>query len=162
MIKATLFKIRLIYRYAVFSIFASLTVMVTGCVYDPFYYGPPPHAHYSPYYYDYYYYPSVQVYFQFTTGYYFYRDGGLWRKTRVLPRRISISAFERVKIKIESDRPYLKFQEHGRKYKPNPQYRVDKKNSLKEREANQKWFRDYQQRKDKPKQMPKTNKRGRY
>ena len=72
MIKATLFKIRLAYRYAVYSIFFGLSVILTGCVYDPFYYGPPPHSHYSPYYYDYYFYPSVQVYFQFTTGYYFY------------------------------------------------------------------------------------------
>jgi hypothetical protein len=127
-------------------------------VYDPFYYGPPPHPHYSPYYYDYYFYPSVQVYFQFTTGYYFYRDSGIWIRTRVLPPRISINALDRVRIKIESEKPYIKFPEHNLKYKPNPKYRVDKVKSLKEKEANQKWFKDYQQRKVLPKKPPKEKK----
>ena len=166
MIKATLYKIRLVYRYAVYSVFFGLSVILTGCVYDPFYYGPPPHSHYSPYYYDYYFYPSVQVYFQFTTGYYFYRDRGVWIKTRALPPRIIINARDRIRIKVESEKPYLKFPEHNLKHKPNPRYRVDKEKNLKEQEANRKWFKEYQQRKDKPKKIPKAkkdkDKRGRY
>jgi hypothetical protein len=150
----------------VYSVFFGLSVILTGCVYDPFYYGPPPHSHYSPYYYDYYFYPSVQVYFQFTTGYYFYRDRGVWARARVLPPRIIINARDRIRIKVESEKPYLKFPEHSRIYKPNPKYRVDKEKSLKEREANKKWFREYQQRKDKAKKMPKEkrdkDKRGRF
>ncbi len=158
MIKATLFKIRLAYRYAVYSIFFGLSVILTGCVYDPFYYGPPPHSHYSPYYYDYYFYPSVQVYFQFTTGYYFYRDRGVWTRARVLPPRIIINARDRIRVKVESQKPYLKFPEHNLKYKPNPNHRVDKAKSLKEREANQKWFKEYQQKKDKAKKLPREKK----
>ena len=158
MIKAALFKLRFIYQCAVFSVFVSLSVLLTGCVYDPYYYGPPSHSHYSPYYYDYYYYPSVQVYFHFTTGFYYYRDGGLWRKTRSLPRHISINARDRVRIKVESEKPYSKFPQHNLKYKPNPGYRVDKEKSLKEREANKKWFKDYQQKKGNAKKAPKEKK----
>ena len=158
MIKETIFKIRRVSRYAVYSVFFGLSVILTGCVYDPFYYGPPAHSHYSPYYYDYYFYPSVQVYFQFTTGYYFYRDRGVWIKTRALPPRIIINARDRIRIKVESQKPYLKFPEHNLKYKPNPNHRVDKAKSLKEREANQKWFKEYQQKKDKAKKLPREKK----
>ena len=157
--KAALFKLRLLYRYVLFSVFFGLSVLLTGCVYDPFYYGPPSHSHYYPHYYDYYYYPSIQVYFHFTTGLYHYRDGGIWKKSRVLPPHIRIYARDRVKIQIESDKPYLKFPEHKRIYKPRPNFRVDKERGIKEREANQRWFREFQQRKDKPKMKSKPRKR---
>ena len=159
MSRSSMFKLWFVLQRAVFAVFIGSSVLLAGCVYDPFYYGPPPHSHYSPYYYDYYFYPSVQVYFHFTTGYYFYRDGGVWIKTRVLPPRIKINAYNRIRIKAETDKPYLKFPEHNLKYKQNPKYRVDKEKSLKEKEANQKWFKEYQQRKDKPKKMPKEKKK---
>ncbi len=166
MIKLALVKLRFIYQYTVFSAFVTLSMLLTGCVYDPYYYGPPSHSHYSPYYYDYYYYPSVQVYFHFTTGFYFYRDRGVWLKVRVLPPHININARDRVKLKIESEKPYLRFPDHASKYKPNPKYRVEKEQSLKERNANKRWFEDYKQKKDKPKKVPKKKKdkekRGRY
>ena len=136
-------KLRLIPRYALFSVFVSFSVFLTGCVYDPVYYGPPPHYHYHPHYYDYYYYPNTQVYFRFTTGIYYYRDGGVWVTAKILPPHIHIDITNRVRIRVDSERPYLKFNEHSRIYKPKPDYRIDPERSRKEREANQRWFKEY-------------------
>ncbi len=161
--KVALFRLRRFYRYAAFSIFFSLSILLTGCVYDPFYYGPPTHSHYYPRYYDYYYYPSAHVYFHFTTGFYYYLDSGVWLKVKVLPPHIIIDARDRVRIQTESDKPYLKFPDHKRHYTPKPTYRVDKERNIKEREANKRWFQEYQQKQDKPKMKPKDKMpRGRY
>lgn len=104
-----------------------LAVLFTGCVYDPYYAGPPPHSHFRPYYYDYYYYPGVRVYFQFTTGFYFYYDGRIWVRTKILPPHIHIDPHDRVRIRVDSDRPYLKHHEHREKYKPRYEYPAYKK-----------------------------------
>lgn len=157
--KAALLRLRLIYRYAVFSIFISLSILLTGCVYDPFYYGPPTHSHYYPRYYDYYYYPSAHVYFHFTTGFYYYLDSGVWLKVKMLPPHIKIDARDRVPVQVESDKPYLKFPDHKRHYTPKPTYRVDKERNIKEREANQRWYREYQQKQDKNKGQPMDRRR---
>ena len=158
MSKVALFRLRRLFRYAVFSLFFSLSILLTGCVYDPFYYGPPTHSHYYPRYYDYYYYPSSHVYFHFTTGFYYYLDSGVWIKTRVLPPHIQIDARDRVRVQIEADKPYLKYPEHKRQYIPKPTFRVDKDRNLKEREANQRWFREYKQEQEKFKRNPKDMK----
>ena len=142
-ISVWLLKFRSVFRYTVFLGFASFSVFLTGCFYDPGYYGPPPHYHYHPHYYDYYYYPHAQVYFRFTTGIYYYRDGGVWVTAKILPPHIHIDVTNRVRIRIESDKPYLKFNEHIRIYKPKPNYRLDMERSRKEQEANQRWFKEY-------------------
>jgi hypothetical protein len=107
-----------------------LVIGVSGCVYDPYYSGPPPahryYPYYYPYYYDYYFYPSVRVYFQYSTGYYFYYSRDRWIRTKVLPPYIHLSPWERVKIRVDSNRPYLKYKEHVKKYPPKarpPEYR---------------------------------------
>ena len=127
--------------------------LFTGCVYDPVYYGPPAHTHYQPYYYDYYYYPSVRVYFQFSTGLYFYSVDGHWVKARVLPSHVHIDPHDRVRIRIDSDKPYLYQSEHHRQYIPRPGYRPSRESDQREREANRKWYREYEQSKEKSKKQ---------
>ena len=105
-----------------------LAASLSACVYDPYYHRPAPAHHhyypyYYPYYYDYYYYPSVQVYFQFSTGFYFYFSNHRWIKTRVLPPHIHLYPRERVTIRLDGDKPYLKHHEHVKKYRPLPEYR---------------------------------------
>lgn len=95
---------------------AGLIVAFSACVYDPRYPGPRYHPYYYPFYYDYYYYPGVRVYFQFSTGYYFYFSRNRWVRTRVLPPHIHLRSADRVKIRIDSDKPYLRHREHARRY----------------------------------------------
>ena len=143
MVSMPILKFRLLIRYALLLGSISFAGFLAGCVYDPVYYGPPPHRHYHPHYYDYYYYPHAQVYFHFTTGIYYYRDGGVWVTAKILPPHIHIDAAHRVRIRVESDRPYLKFNEHIRIHRPEPNYRIDPERSRKEREANRRWHQEY-------------------
>jgi hypothetical protein len=133
--------LRLAALYGLASVLLAAIMTSTGCVHGPGYYGPPSHR------------PHAHVYFQFTTGVYFYLDGGVWIKTRVLPPHIHIDAGNRVRIRVESDKPYLRHNEHVRVYKSEPNYRVDVERSRKEREANQRWYQEYQ------KQTPKGRKK---
>lgn len=141
--------------------FSVMAVIMPGCVYDPVYYGPPPYTQYHPYYYDYYFYPSVRVYFQFTTGYYFYWLDGRWIKSRTLPPKIHLSLNDRVRIKVESDTPYIKYDEHVRIYKPKEGVPVDLEKSRKERDANELWYREYEKSKVKPTMKPLKDKEDR-
>ena len=156
--KAARSKFGLAYLNASFYALVSASILLTGCVYDPLYYGPPPYSQYQPSYYDYYFYPSARVYFQFTTGYYYYRVKDRWVRARVLPPDVHIDARDRVRIREDSDKPYLRLPEHERSYKPNPNYRWDRDRSIREREANQQWFREYEQRQGKPGTKPKEDK----
>lgn len=155
MIGAPPLRYRLIFRYAIFLGITGFSAFSTGCAHGPPYYGPPPYYHYHPHVYDYYYYPRAQVYFHFTTGTYYYWDGGVWVTSRTLPRHIHLDATNRVRIQVESDKPYLKFNEHNRIYRPEPNYRMNPEQSRKEREANQRWFQEYQ--KNNPKGGQKRN-----
>lgn len=120
-----------------------LAVVFAGCVYDPVYYGPTAYPDYRPDYYDYYYYPSAGVYFHFTSGYYYYRSGSRWLQVRHLPSHIHIDARDRVKLRIDSDKPYLRHKEHHRQYKPRPDYHADKEREARERAANRHWYQKY-------------------
>lgn len=146
-------------RTLLFSVVAGLSVLLGGCVAAPYAYGPPPYPAYQPYYYDYYFYPTAHVYFQFTTGYYFYLRDGRWVRSRVLPPDIHLGVVDRVKLKINSDKPYTNYNEHIRQYKPRPDYHIDEQRSLKEREANKTWFRQYEERKPKPVKRPSKDKK---
>ncbi|MGD8785653.1 MAG: hypothetical protein PVG75_14510 [Thioalkalispiraceae bacterium] len=148
MVTHILFQLRMI----ALSIVASL--LVWGCVYDPVYHGPPAYGYYHPHYYDYYYYPSARVYFRFSTGFYFYFTNGHWVRTRILPPHIHIDPYDRVRIRVKTDKPYLYHDQHKSRFKPRPTYRVDerKTRSLKEREANREWYKEYQRNQKPPKQ----------
>ena len=147
---------RIIFRRILIPAVIAISLFSAGCVYDPVYYGPPPHSDYRPHIYDYYYYPSVGVYFHFTSGYYYYRDRQRWIRSRVLPPHIHIDSKSRVRIRVDADKPMVRHKEHVRTYKPRPDYHSDKKRSIKEREANKRWYENY---KMKEKQMKKEQKK---
>ena len=106
----------------------SLVVGLSGCIYDPYYYGPvhrPYYPNYYPFYYDYYFYPGVQVYYNFSTGYYYYPSGKRWIRAKKLPPHIHLDSRERVITRVEGDKPYLKNQQHIQKFQPRRDYRDD-------------------------------------
>jgi len=144
---------RRVLRHAMLAGLVGFAVFLNGCVYGPPRYGPPPYYHYHPDVYDYYYYPGAHVYFNFTTGIYYYLDGGVWVTARTLPPHIHLDAVNRVRIRVDSDRPYSKFDDHKRMYKPAPNYHMDPDASRREKEANQRWYQDYK------KAYPKSGKR---
>jgi len=124
-----------------------LFVMVSvSCVVDPHYYGPPVQprpAYYSPY--GYYYYPSVQVYFQYSTGFYFYPSGSIWLKSRVLPTRFRLDPRDRVHLRIESNRPYLYHHKQVKKYQSPKDHKAVPENDRHERNLLHKWHKEQQQ-----------------
>lgn len=104
----------------------SLVLGITGCDDDvrvkSTSYGS---SYYAPY--DYYYYPYSRVYFNISTGYYFYHDHDRWRRTRTLPRHYRLDHRDRVKIRVKSkDRPYIRYNEHRAKYGPRKRFDRDK------------------------------------
>lgn len=103
-----------------------------------------PHAHYHPH--DYYYYPSVGIYFRYSTGYYYYPSGTVWIRTRHLPSKYRLDQHDRISIRIDSDKPYEKHHQHRERYRPNPRYRPDPYRDEKERYYNQKRYQEYRNR----------------
>jgi hypothetical protein len=104
----------------------------------------PPHPHHAHYHaYDYYYYPSMRVYFRYSTGYYYYPSGTVWIKTRRLPPKYRLDQRDRVIIRIEKDKPYARHHKHQEKYRPHPDYRSDPYRDEKERYYNQKQYEKY-------------------
>lgn len=113
-----------------FVLTLGLLTGLSACVYDPYYHGPGPARHtyypyFYPFYYDYYFYPSVQVYFNFSTGFYYYLSGKRWIRTKALPPHIHLDPRERVKTRVEGEKPYLKNEQHLQQYKSRPNYRRD-------------------------------------
>jgi hypothetical protein len=66
--------------------------------------------------YDYYFYPNVAVYFQISTGYYFYEDHGRWVRVRQLPPNIHLDSRYRRQLTIRDPYPYTRYAEHARQY----------------------------------------------
>lgn len=131
-----------------FTLFMGLVMVITGCAYDPHYTGPAHRAYYPyyyPYYYDYYYYPSVRVYFNYSTGYYYYPYRKRWIRSRTLPHHIHLDPRDRVIHRIENDKPYLKHEEHRKKYQARPSYRADPEIHRKEQTHNMRLYQQHQQ-----------------
>lgn len=81
-------------------------------------------SYYQPY--DYYYYPNTRIYFNISTGYYYYPDRDRWVRIKRLPPRYRLNHNDRVTIRIKSkDQPYLYHKEHRARYAPRRQYRRD-------------------------------------
>jgi len=97
-------------------------------------------AYYSPY--DYYYYPYSSVYFNISTGYYYYPDGVSWLKVRTLPTRYILDDRDRVRVVINSDKPYVKHTEHRVRYTPRPNIKYEKTRDARERKSNLLRFRN--------------------
>jgi hypothetical protein len=129
-------------------------------VYDPYYsepYGVYPHSYHHPSYYDYYYYPTIGVYFQYSTGYYYYRSKDKWIHSRQLPPRYRLDPRDRVIVRIPYDKPYKRYDENRHEFKPNPKYRRDKEIDRRERDYNRRWHEDYLKRRDKSKRAPSND-----
>lgn len=82
--------------------------------------GPPPWA---PAYgrrahgYRYYYYPESGVYYNVATSSYFYLNGGAWQVGVSLPTAVVINPSAYVSLDLDTDRPYLYYEEHRNKYR---------------------------------------------
>ena len=98
-------------------------------------------ARYYPY--DYYYYPNYSVYFHISTGYYHYYDGRSWIKVRTLPPRYILNSSDRVRLVINSDRPYIAHNKHRTTYTPRPTFRPNKKRDIIERRNNRSRYKNY-------------------
>ena len=85
----------------------------------------------------YYYYPSVYVYFDIDRKVYFYLEKGVWRVAAKLPPIIlPPSPGEVIEIILDTDKPYVYFDDHKKKYPP-------KKWKKKKKKATDKWKNKY-------------------
>lgn len=136
-----------------FIVSLGLVMGLSACVFDPYYDGPGPGHHtyypyYYPFYYDYYFYPSVQVYFNFSTGFYYYLSGKRWIRTKNLPAHIRLDSRERFTTRIEGDKPYLENDKHIQQYKPRPDYRPEPQVHRKEQLQNLKSYQQHQKKQE--------------
>ena len=67
--------------------------------------------------YRYYYYPASGVYFNVSTRSYFYLNGGTWQVAMALPSTVIIDQNNYVSLELETDKPYLFYEEHKVKYR---------------------------------------------
>lgn len=65
----------------------------------------------------YYYYPDSGVYVNVSTGSYFYLNGGTWQMAMTLPSTVRLNTSNYVSLELETDRPYLFYNDHKIKYK---------------------------------------------
>ena len=86
--------------------------------------GPPPwapaHGYREKAAHHYYYYPSSSVYFDVERRVYFYRSGGEWHVSPILPPTIVIEPTHYAEMDLETDEPYRHYNEHREKYKDHP------------------------------------------
>lgn len=82
--------------------------------------GPPPHAPAHGYRakYAYRYYPGACAYFDVSRKVYFYLEGDNWMMSVSLPRAIQLQLGDHVTIEMDTAKPYVRFEEHKRKYPP--------------------------------------------
>jgi hypothetical protein len=82
--------------------------------------GPPAHAPAYGYRakYQYRYYPACSVYFDVGRKVYFYLESDQWRISAELPNRLRVGLGDYVFLEMDSDRPYLDYQNHQQKYPP--------------------------------------------
>jgi len=109
---------RQIFSIVVFSLFCLVGASLSGCVVANRPYGyvhTPP----GPVMYDYWYYPDVQVYYNYSSGMYFYLGtGGVWIETRTLPPTLRYRLGSHISIHSRYQRPYREYEEHRRAYPP--------------------------------------------
>jgi hypothetical protein len=82
--------------------------------------GPPPwapaHGHRAKQMHHYYYYPSVGIYYDLSARTYFYMSGGTWQVSATLPPRVVLDAGDAVTLELETEIPYLYYEDHQKKY----------------------------------------------
>ena len=67
--------------------------------------------------YRYYYYPASGVYVNVATGSYFYMNGGNWQVGMTLPSTVVLDKTNYVSLELDTDTPYIFYEEHKVKYK---------------------------------------------
>jgi len=67
--------------------------------------------------YHYHYYPASGVYFNVSTGSYFYLNGGTWQMAMTLPSTVVLDRSDSVTLELETETPYIFYEEHKVKYK---------------------------------------------
>lgn len=82
--------------------------------------------------YSYYYYPSAGVYFNTSTRTYFYLNGGAWQASATLPSSVVIDTGDYVSLELDTDKPYLYYDEHKVKFKgkKGPPHKKGKKKKI--------------------------------
>ena len=93
----------------------ALAFSLAGCTY----YGDDPPRRIFPYpdpNYEYYYYSDINVYFHIHTGFYYHYHGGVWHRSRRLPRHLHLKRRHRRRLYIREPSPYDRNREHRRRY----------------------------------------------
>ncbi len=82
--------------------------------------GPPSHAPAYGYRakHQYRYYPSQSVYYDTARGLYFYLERDNWQVSVSLPSKLKVSLGNYVEMELETDKPYVQYKEHVKKYPP--------------------------------------------
>jgi len=68
--------------------------------------------------YDYNYYPSLDIYHEINTGFYWYIDQERWIRGRNLPPKFILHRYKPVYLHLDIDRPYRLIKEHRDRYLP--------------------------------------------
>lgn len=71
--------------------------------------------------------PDCPAYYDTDRGVYFYLEGDNWVVSVSLPDRLSLKAGTQVVLEIETDKPYLYYEDHKRKYPPGHSKKFKKK-----------------------------------
>ena len=91
--------------------------------------GPPAHAPAHGYRakHQYRYYPSRSVYYDTGRRLYFYIKGDNWEVGASLPNHIRVSLGDSVNIELDTEKPYIYYSEHVKKYPPGQRKKKNKK-----------------------------------
>ena len=91
--------------------------------------GPPAHAPAHGYRakHQYRYYPSRSVYYDTGRRLYFYIKGDNWEVGASLPNHIRVRLGDAVSIELDTDKPYIYYSEHVKKYPPGQMKKKNKK-----------------------------------
>ena len=82
--------------------------------------GPPAHAPAHGYRakHQYRYYPACSVYFDIGRKVYFFLEGENWRISAGLPNNLRVALGDYVVFEMDTDKPYLDYENHRQKYPP--------------------------------------------
>jgi hypothetical protein len=84
----------------------------------------------------------MDVYFHIYTGWYYYRSGGIWWRTRTLPPQVHLDPRYRKRIVVRNEPPYRRPPEPREAYPP-PDWRPDPRRDREEREHNRRVHEEY-------------------
>jgi hypothetical protein len=77
------------------------------------------------------YYPSASVYHDAGRGLYFYLSGTTWKFGATLPHDLRIRLGSSVSIELDTDRPYIYYDQHRKQYRPGQMKKTYKKKGKK-------------------------------